>query len=113
MTPMHLPLPPDEMAAALSGVILLPTTSGAPVTITVSDVEVRPTAAEALLFAANLTVTAADRTTEEWSWHLELTDVELDMPAQTLVRTIRANLEEWWHVKDVEPEFANWGRRLR
>jgi hypothetical protein len=101
---------PEELARALSGTIAgQPPVGGHDITVT--DVEFRALGDGSCLFEALVTVQIADGPVELWDWHLTLTPVELNMPNGTLVATIRANIEEWWHVKDREPEAAALGRR--
>ncbi len=101
---------PSELGPALSGALRGP---GDQPELTVTDVRlIRLGDATSAALSAVVQIAARDLPLERWEWHLPLSEDEFAMPAITFLETIRANLEEWWHVKDREPHFAALGHRL-
>jgi hypothetical protein len=51
---------------------------------------------------------------QSWQVTIPLDPLDIDpaVDPASFVTTIRANLEEWWDRKGVEPPIAAWGHRL-
>jgi hypothetical protein len=58
--------------------------------------------------------TARSEIAEHWQITIPLDPADLDpgVNPTAFVAILRANLEEWWHMKDYESNIAAWGRRL-
>lgn len=105
-----LPLAPDELAVRLSRG-LAPRRDNLRLAVAEPVLVERPQLGLRLL----VTVTSdAQQAAERWEVTIPLDPLDLDPEIVTtsFVVTLRANLEEWWDVKDQEPPIAAWGRRL-
>lgn len=67
-----------------------------------------PGDAEDLLTLLNRPLSLAD----PWAWCLPLDDEDLGMLPDAFVLTVRANFEEWWCTKGLDPDVARLGHRL-
>ncbi|MFF7332603.1 hypothetical protein [Streptomyces sp. NPDC008150] len=61
---------------------------------------------------AELRVTQPEGGTETWALHLPLDTRDASLPEQALVATVQANVMEWWHLKDQDPQTARLARRI-
>jgi hypothetical protein len=106
-----LPIPPDELARQLS-VALAPRPNGLQLTV---DSLLLTEAAERVDLRLDVIVTRATSPEERWQLTIPVPAADLDsdvLGPGAFVFTIRANIEEWWDVKDHEPSVAAWGRRM-
>src|SRR4051812_43588074 len=102
-----LPFAPEELARRLSR-SLAPRPDGLELSVTeavLADVPGDP-GYELRMRVTATTVTDPDG--EVWQVNLPLgpEDFLPDIDPISFVVTIRANIEEWWDVKDAEPDFA-------
>jgi hypothetical protein len=108
----ELPIPAASFAQALSGKI-----SGSDnpeITVTNCALRAQTDDERLLVFHAELAVLPSDDgSPERWLWDLPIQEVDLTLPTDSLVATVRANLEEWWFAKDSEPRSAMLGRRVQ
>lgn len=96
MHPWVLPLADADMPSELSRPLA---SGGHSPSITVVSAEFRP---------PKLRLRLIDPHGQPWRWILTMDDYDfmedgVSANAQAFVVTIRANLEEWWHTKDLEP----------
>lgn len=108
---VDLPIPAASFAQALSGKISGLNTPE--ITVIVCALHLRSTVGQEVVFHAELAVETTDGLPERWRWDLPLEEADLALPTQSLIATIRANLEEWWFAKDVEPRIARLGSRIQ
>jgi hypothetical protein len=109
---LALPIPPDVLAKRLSR-NLGPRRDG--LELHVTQVQLKALgAAEALLKLQVTATTHADPKGQRWEVSIPLGPIELhpDVTTSALFITLRANLEEWWDVREAEPDIAAMGRRL-
>lgn len=108
-----LPIPPAELARRLSRG-LGPRRDGLELTVTSADLTpVHDNRAQLRLLVT--ATTHADRRGQHWQVDIPIDTEDLDpqlLGTPALIITLRANLEEWWDVRAVEPDFAAWGHRL-
>ena len=116
---MMLPVAPDRLPELLSKPFgTYRAGFGDGLSITVSRAEVVIDESRHWVLLAKVRVTSSTNPDpQEWQITLPLgaDDEEgrlIDATPSAFIRTLRANLEEWWHVKDSEPNIAAWGRRL-
>ncbi|MGH3769273.1 MAG: hypothetical protein ACRDS0_00890 [Pseudonocardiaceae bacterium] len=111
--PPALPTPPEDLARQLSRP-LAPRRDG--LELSVADPTLVETAEDPTLrLRLRVTVTTArSKTAEHWQVMIPLDPADLDPAVNptAFVVTLRANLEEWWDMKDRESHIAAWGRRL-
>lgn len=109
---VELPIPAASFAQALSGKI-----SGSDnpeITVTSCALRAETDDEQVIVFHAELVVVPPDNgSPERWLWALPIQEVDLTLPTDSLVATVRANLEEWWFAKDSEPRIAMLGNRIR
>ncbi|MBV8542605.1 MAG: hypothetical protein JO063_09700 [Pseudonocardiales bacterium] len=109
--PLSLPLPPEDLARKLSRP-LAPRRDG--LELSVADPTLVETGDDPKLRLRVTVTTARCETPEHWQVTIPLDPVDLDpaVNATAFATTLRANLEEWWDMKDRESRIAAWGRRL-
>ena len=108
-----LPLAPEELARRLSEG-LAPRPEGLELSVAEPVlIEVPEDPGRALRLRVTA-ATAADPDVQMWQLAIPLDPADLDpeVSPSALVAILRANLEEWWDVKDRDPRIAFWGRRL-
>jgi hypothetical protein len=109
--PPSLPVPPEDLACKLSRP-LAPRRDG--LELSVVDPTLVKTGDDLRLRLRVTVTTARSETAEHWQVSIPIDPADLD-PAvnpSAFATTLRANLEEWWDVKDRESRIAAWGRRL-
>lgn len=108
-----LPLPAADLARRLSG-LLAPRRDGLSLTVTALEL-VTHDAGPGLGLRMTVKISRTDGAPNElWQVTIPVDPIDLDpsVNVDSFVITIRANLEEWWHVRKAEPRIALWGRRL-
>jgi hypothetical protein len=113
MTVPPLPLAPEELARRLSEG-LAPRPEGLELSVEQPILVEVPEDPGLVLRLRVTAATAADPDGQVWQLAIPLDPADLDpeVNPSALVTVLRANLEEWWDVKDSEPHIASWGRRL-
>lgn len=106
---MRLPVDPGELSRALARP-LSPRPSD--LRFQASDLEVVDD--RDLGLRMTLTVTTATAPPETWELTIPLgrEDLDPDVVPASFVLIVRANVEEWWDMKDREARIAAWGRRV-
>jgi hypothetical protein len=106
-----LPVPPENLARKLSRP-LAPRRDG--LELSVADPTLVETGDGPGLRLRVTVTTAHSEMAEYWQVTIPLDPADLDPAVNpTAFATIlRADLEEWWDVKDRESRIATWGRRL-
>ena len=110
MTRYTLPMPADELAARLSRALA---PGHDPVVLSVSRVALVPPPEAALALLLALVAEPPGGTHGHWEVTVPVDPVDLgqDVRTDAFVLTVRANLEEWWAMKDREAGLAMQGRR--
>jgi hypothetical protein len=106
---MHLPLDSAQLARDLSQP-LGPRPEG--LRLDVPEAEFSGGCQAPSLLRVRIKVIRPSAPPEMWQVEFPLERSDHHMAYQSFVTTIRANIEEWWDVKDQEPQVAAWGRRL-
>jgi hypothetical protein len=109
-----LPLPPEELARRLSrGLGARP--DGLELSVA-EPVLVEVAGDPGVELRVRVTATSRDTSSDGERWRVSIpvdpADLAPTVSLPAVILILRANLEEWWDVKDSEPEFAAWGRRL-
>ncbi|MCU1676324.1 MAG: hypothetical protein JWM93_1082 [Frankiales bacterium] len=66
-----------------------------------------------LVVLAALTPSGPEAQPVRWRVSVQLDAEDLRLSPQAFVATIRANLEEWQQLKDVDPRVAGWAEPVR
>jgi hypothetical protein len=102
-----LPFPADELAVRLSR----PLVASDPSQLSVRTVElVRDAGSSSIVLALLMDAVGGAQT---WAWRLELSPADLELPPDTFVITMRANLEEWWSTRGRATDAPGAGYRPR
>ena len=106
-----LPMPAVELGRRLSRT-LAPRRDG--LQLSVADPELIETPTNFGLMVKVTVTTDGMPGADSWRVTVPLDPLDLDpaVDPASFVTTIRANLEEWWDMKGVEPLIAAWGHHL-
>jgi hypothetical protein len=108
---VSLPIPAEDLARELNR-HPAPSPDGAELTI-IDPALVGSADNNDLALRLRVNATAGGRA-ESWQLTIPLDPIDLDpkVNPSAFVQIVRANIDEWWAVKDNEPAIAGWGRRL-